>query len=674
VALLKIGKRLLRALRDGAIALSFSSAFAFCLTLWTFGLGGRGFSASVPPVERLLPDDTLLVVTTPDFPRLCSLLSQSPQGRLWDDPALKAFKDNFITRWTDDIVKPLERDLDIDIRNYADMAQGQVTLAFTRNSGREGNGDAPGLILLMDAKDKITPLRSMLAGLRKKWVDAGRIVRVEKIRDFEFLLINLSTNDAPRTFKQFFSLSAETPQLGPEAGAARPAPKTELVIGRADSLLIVASSLKSAEKVVARLVGTGPPTLGEVAAYHANQPALFRDAPVYAWLNTKALNESSDTKGESAGAATAPELSPVVRQDKYTAASGLIGIQSVAVALRSSPEGTLVQANFTAPESIRQSLFKIPPGESRDCTVPSFVPADAVTFERWRVDGQQAFAAFEKFLAEVSPQAANGISAILDLANQNARLKDPDFDVRKNLIGNLGNDLIMYSKAPRSLAPNDLESPPGITLISSPNPDQFVAALQSVLVFMSAQAEHPEEREFLGRRILSVPLPALAIPLIESRPHPARTIHYAASGGYVALSTDASLLEEFLRRSENQGRTLRETAGLNESAQKVLGPGTILFGFNNQAETFRGKLEELKVQGAASKTPPPDLPLPAFGTPEKSVRDWMDFSLMPSFDAVSKYFHFSVYSVSAGPDGFTYKYFLAAPPALRSSSVPTASR
>ena len=306
--------------------------------------------------------------------------------------------------------------------------------------------------------------------------------------------------------------------------------------------------------------------------------------------------------------------------------------------------------------------------------MPLFVPADAVTFERWRVDGRQAFAAFEKYLAEISPQAANGINAILDLANQNARLKDPNFDVRKNLIGNLGNDLIMYSKAPRSLAPNDIESPPGITLLSSPDPDQFVAALQSLLIFMSAQAEHPEQREFLGRRILSVSLPALAIPLIEAKPHPPRTIHYAASGGYVALSTDASLLEEFLRRSENQGRALRETPGLNEAAQKVLGPDTILFGFDNQAETFRGKFEELKLQGAAAKTAPPNLPLPAFGTPEKSIRDWMDFSLVPTFDNISKYFHFSVYSVSASVDGFTYKYFLASPPALRSTSTPTAAR
>ena len=257
----------------------FRFSLHYGLVLCLLILVQRAIPATIPPAEKLLPDDTLLVVTTPDYRRLCSILSQSPQARLWEDPALKAFKDNFIAKWTEDIVKPVERDLNIDIRNYADLAEGQVTLAFTRSGDREGSTDASGFILLVDAKDKITPLRSMVAGLRKKWVDAGRTVRMEKIRDFEFLLITLSSNDVPLKFKQFLPLSPEPLLVGPEAGVPRSAPKTELVIGRADSLLIVANSLKNAERVVARLAGIGAPTLGDVAAYHANHVALFRDAP-----------------------------------------------------------------------------------------------------------------------------------------------------------------------------------------------------------------------------------------------------------------------------------------------------------------------------------------------------------------------------------------------------------
>ena len=194
---------------------------------------------------------------------------------------------------------------------------------------------------------------------------------------------------------------------------------------------------------------------------------------------------------------------------------------------------------------------------------------------------------------------------------------------------------------------------------------------------MSAQADKPAEREFLGRKILSVPLPSLAIPFLETKPRPPRTIHYAASGGYVALSTDASMLEEFLRRSENQTRPLRETPGLTEAAQRVLGPGTIVFGFDNQSETYRAKFEEWKLEAAsATNVAALNLPIAPFnpGAAEKSIGDWMDFSLLPPFDSVSKYFHFNVYGVSAGVDGFTFKYFLATPPALRATSPAAAVR
>src|SRR5712664_310110 len=44
-------------------------------------------AAPVPPPERLLPDDTLVLVTAPDFTRLRQVLKTSPQSQLWNDPA-----------------------------------------------------------------------------------------------------------------------------------------------------------------------------------------------------------------------------------------------------------------------------------------------------------------------------------------------------------------------------------------------------------------------------------------------------------------------------------------------------------------------------------------------------------------------------------------------------------
>ena len=44
------------------------------------------------------------------------------------------------------------------------------------------------------------------------------------------------------------------------------------------------------------------------------------------------------------------------------------------------------------------------------------------------------------------------------------------------------------------------------------------------------------------------------------------------------------------------------------------------------------------------------------------LKDWFDFALLPPFDKVEQYFHFSVYSGVVNGDGFTFKSFAPRPP------------
>ena len=61
------------------------------------------------------------------------------------------------------------------------------------------------------------------------------------------------------------------------------------------------------------------------------------------------------------------------------------------------------------------------------------------------------------------------------------------------------------------------------------------------------------------------------------------------------------------------------------------------------------------------------VPIPDVAVAEQleSFRQWVDFSLLPSFDTVAKYFSFSVYGGSFTPDGFALKFFMPTPPQLR---------
>src|SRR5580658_4497495 len=87
-------------------------------------------SAAVLPAEKLLPKDTVLLVTVPDSVVAWDILTNTPYGHMWQDPQIKAFKDKFIEKFTSDVITPLERSLGVQLSAYKELAQGQATFAL----------------------------------------------------------------------------------------------------------------------------------------------------------------------------------------------------------------------------------------------------------------------------------------------------------------------------------------------------------------------------------------------------------------------------------------------------------------------------------------------------------------------------------------------------------------
>ena len=626
---------------------------------------------AIPAPEKLLPDDTVLMVTSPDFAKLRTGWEKLPQTRFWSDPAMKPFRDNFVSKWKERLVQPLERELDIKFDDYKDLLQGQITLALTRD-GMDGTSEPAGVLLLIDTKDQSSRLKKNLSTLKKKWVDSGKAVKTTKIREYEFTAVPVSSNDVPKTLRQFFPKSSEIQELGDDK-ASKPADDADqLIIGQVDSLLIISSTTKAAEKIVARVSGGSAPPLAEVAAYQADHAAFFRESPLYGWVNIKVILDTLSARlaerKENPDAPNPFEMKP----EKIFSALGLTSLKTLAFSYQASNEGALLQAFIGVPESTRRGIFRILAGEPREPRPPAFVPADAVKFQRWRLDGQKAWETIQKIVADISPQWVNGLNFVLDTANTAAKDKDPAFDIKKNILGNIGDDIITYEKAPTGSSLAKLQSAPSIVLLASPNAELFATSLKSILSFAAQQSgATPETREFLGRKIYTVSLKSVMSPLgAPAGGTGPGNLSYAASGGYVAFSASPALLEEYLRSSEGQSKSLKETPGLTEAAQKVISPNSSWFGYENQVETSRVLFEALKKSGATSapSTNPAANLLPSgLNVPStlQNFKDLMDFSLLPSFDTIAKYFHFSVYGGEATADGLRYKMFTPVPPGLK---------
>ena len=163
--------------------------------------------------------------------------------------------------------------------------KASFTFAITQN-GWNGADDSPppGLLLLLDARDKSGLLKTNLDTLRRKWTENGKSIHTETVRGIAFSVVTLSSNDLP-ALAGLFPRRPPVQELGKEPKPEKPG---ELVVGQFQSLLIVGNSLKAVEPVVAHLSGSAAPALRDNAAFAADQLSQFRNAPLYyAWFNTK---------------------------------------------------------------------------------------------------------------------------------------------------------------------------------------------------------------------------------------------------------------------------------------------------------------------------------------------------------------------------------------------------
>src|SRR5476649_1607771 len=217
--------------------------------------------AAIPPAENLLPSDTLFLVTAPDCATFRAAFHQSPHWMLWSDPAMKPFHDSFIAKWRESFVAPLERDLGVKLADFADLPQGQFTFAVTQN-GWSGGGDdkTPGILLLLDAKDKSDLLKTNLAVLQKKWSDAGKPVRTETVRGIKFSIVTLSSNDMPASLASLIPQQQPVQELGRETKPVKPG---QIVFGQFESLLIVGNSIEAVAPIATHLTGGSMPALDD---------------------------------------------------------------------------------------------------------------------------------------------------------------------------------------------------------------------------------------------------------------------------------------------------------------------------------------------------------------------------------------------------------------------------
>ena len=436
---------------------------------------GASLHAAVPAPEKLLPADTLGVVTIPDFSKAQAAYEKEAMSQLWRDPAMKPFKDKLVRKIQEEWLTPLENQLGIKFSDYTGLAQGQITVAVIQNGWQGKDQPLPAWLVLIDAKERSGQLRTNLANLKSKWTDAGKKSKTEKIRDVEFTTLMVSGDEIGKALEKVSDKEkTDKPDNKPEETGKKSDANNQVIFGQSDSLLLVGNDAKVLERILARQAGGAVPALGEQAAFEADYQARLRNAVVYGWIHFKPIADILNRLAAEEGARNKDSGSP--DPTKLMSATGLGGLKTLAFALTETLEGPLMEFNLGVPAGQRNGLFKLIAAEPKDAAPPPFVPADAVKFQRWRLDMQKVWSGLENMLVEISPQVGGVFKLMFENAGKD---KDPNFDMRRELIGNLGDDIIGYEKNPRGNTLAELNSPPSVYLIGSPNADKLAAALKT---------------------------------------------------------------------------------------------------------------------------------------------------------------------------------------------------
>lgn len=628
-----------------------------------FALRLNAGAAAVPPPDKLLPASTLALVTIPDFSKSRTNATSNPSIALLSDPSMKPFLDKLKGKLQSEFTAKIEKQFGIKLTDYQDLAQGQMSLAWIAKSPDAKPGDPAPFVFLLDSRAKADGLKKSLEDLRKKWVDGGRLVKMEKIRGIEFTTLIFTDADVKKVMGDLFPKKDKDEEGGgkdkksdnDKSAANDPTARHEWLLGQSDSLLLLGNSAANLEKILALQAGGSGDTLSESPNFSTWRDAVFRPADFYFYGNVqevlallkKELANSPTEQGRKRGAG--PGGSPLQWIDGF----GVGAIKAVTYAGRMTPEGSFGDLKISIPEGERAGLVKMLAFENKEAGAPPFVPEDVLKFTRTRVDLQKTFKVLEETLAKVIPQSATLIKMVMDTAGKD---KDPDFDLRKNLFGNLGDDLMNYTRAPKEKTLESMSSPPSLTLIGARSPDQLMTAVKTLSSLLSAQGGR-KERDFLGHKVLTLGMP-------EGQESVSITTH----GGYLVIAQEPTLLEEYLRSSDQKTKPLNGVAGLADEAQKIKGTATGMFGYKNDAASARFQVEVLKKESGSIANVVAGLPIAStFGWDEdaKAFKDWVDFSLLPPFDQISKYFYHSLYTGEFTPQGFEMRFMSPMPPQLK---------
>jgi hypothetical protein len=574
-------------------------------------------ATALPKTAKLIPPETMLLVDIDNFSRLRAQFEKTSVYKLYKDPAMAAFVDDFKAKWRDKVQKS-DNELVRIIADADVLPQGRAAVALVLDEQIKDTNEPP-VLFISEWGENAGKVKETVDKIVKRAVEEGAHRKAEEYRG---VTITVITAKSSATLSYCFI----------------------------DDCLIGSMNPDVLKFVIAHIKGAGSPTLADDDDYAATMNAVgpAAEGQIGFYANIKQGLKSMIAEDSSGKAKT------------WISNLGLDNVTSFgfSVDLAGGPGGSSAGKAFLKIDGAKKGVCKMLEVESAALRMPQFVPASACSVSFVNLNIKKAYNELANILTSFSPQFAMLLYMPLSPPGPQG---EPPLQLKTDVIDHLGSQIIVAQSIDKPVSGLTTTGPTqSLVAVAIDNRGALEKSLSAIHSNMIAPDNPDARRELLGHTIYSVdpsgisplfgpkPKPPMQAPLgtgapaipkvaftvtdthliFASEPAVERAIRALSSSEAVPLAS----AKWFTRAKSN----IPSVVGLADLQDSAASGEYFWSAMRESAKTGQSKDSSSQIGlGVSSGSVLPQLMFSQGG------RDLFDFSLLPEFDAVRKYFGLS---------------------------------
>jgi len=571
-----------------------------------------GFSpAAVDDIATLVPPDTFLFIEVEDFAILKKQFEKTEFYKLYNDPRMAEFISHVKSKLSESLSD----------------ADDEVTRAFFE--GRLTPKGKIGLALLNPTKDTFSGV--FISQWGENIGQIKEVVREQRRKD-------IAEGDKYKTTTyQGVEINTIIENEDSAEESSKPSESVNDSYCFINDLFLGADKVETLEFVIAQLRGAGSETLADLDDYGSTikQVGPYHDVKLY--LNIRKIKEAAVSED--------PNVDSVIKNLGVTNVSSLAVSAGIARRLNSDIN---VKALLRV-EGTKKGLCKMLDPKPALLDVPDFVPKSAFSLTVINLDIQKSFEELGNILTKFSPEAASFLYA---------PLLPPDasggggISLKNGIIDHLGNRILITQIFDES-AMSDEPKVSGLNAIAVSNATMLERTISELHAKILGGNNPDLKKQLLGYNIylispMALPMFQMGQPQQMQQPGPGPgpgTMPQAEMPMFAVTITDTHLIfglqssvEKAIRTMTSGGETLASADWFKSIKSQM--PSVVGFaGLQQNAVINKLIWKGLKKSKGGNINLLPGLPQqsPLEGENDASAKQ-LDFTLLPEFDEIEKYF------------------------------------